>query len=230
MLDGLLNDIARLISDNTWLAPVLAIAAGIITSFTPCSLSSVPLIIGYVGGMGERSTKRSFIYSVIFALGASLTFFTMGIIAASAGMLMGMGSPVWYIILGVIMMLMSLQTMEIYSFIPSSNLVSRNRRRGSIGAFIAGVLSSIFSSPCSTPVLVVLVTVVAREGRLLYGILLMLLYSVGYSALTLIAGTSVGFVRRLKSSQKYRVLSEILKYVMGIAIMAIGFYMFYLAF
>ena len=230
MLDGLLNDIARLISDNTWLAPVLTIAAGIITSFTPCSLSSVPLIIGYVGGMGERSTKRSFIYSVIFALGASLTFVTMGIIAASAGMLMGMGSPVWYIILGVIMMLMSLQTMEIYSFIPSSNLVSRNRRRGSIGAFIAGVLSSIFSSPCSTPVLVVLVTVVAREGRLLYGILLMLLYSVGYSALTLIAGTSVGFVRRLKSSQKYRVLSEILKYVMGIAIMAIGFYMFYLAF
>jgi len=42
-----------------WLAPLLALLAGLLTSFTPCSLSSIPLVIGYVGGIGRRDTKKS---------------------------------------------------------------------------------------------------------------------------------------------------------------------------
>lgn len=45
MINDWLNQIARVIGDNMWLAPILALVAGILTSFTPCSLSSIPLII-----------------------------------------------------------------------------------------------------------------------------------------------------------------------------------------
>lgn len=230
MIDGWLNEIARMIGDTLWLTPVLALFAGILTSFLPCSLSSVPLVIGYVGGVGEKSTKKAFGYSAVFALGTAITFVTLGLIATSAGKLMGTSSPVWYIILGVLMVLMALQTWEVFNFIPSINLISKNKKRGFIGAFLAGILGGIFSSPCSTPVLIALLAIVAGEGNLIWGILLMLLYSIGHSALVMVAGTSIGFVQKINTSEKYKKAAVILKIVMGTAILLIGLYMFWLAF
>lgn len=121
MIDGWLSQMAEVIGNNMWLAPLLALLAGILTSVTPCSLSSVPLIIGYVGGVGEKNTKKAFAYSAVFSFGTAVTFVTLGIVATSAGKLMGTSSPVWYIILGVLMVLMALQTWEVFSFIPSIN-------------------------------------------------------------------------------------------------------------
>lgn len=230
MIDAWLSQIAEVIASNVWLAPVLALVAGVLTSVTPCSLSSVPLIIGYVGGVGEKNTKKAFLYSAVFSIGTALTFVTMGIIATSAGKLMGTSSPAWYIILGVLMVLMSLQTFGIFNFIPSVNLVGKNKRKGMIGAFLAGILGGIFSSPCSTPVLIALLAIVAGEGNLLWGILLMLLYSIGHSALVMVAGTSVGFVCKINESARYKTAAAVLKYVMGAAILIIGLYMFWLAF
>lgn len=121
MIDSLLSQIAEMIRNNVWLAPVLTLLAGILTSVTPCSLSNVPLIIGYVGGVGEKNTKRAFIYSAIFSLGTAVTFVLLGIIATSAGRLMGTSSSIWYLLLGVLMVLMALQIWEIFNFIPSIN-------------------------------------------------------------------------------------------------------------
>lgn len=230
MIDSWLTQIAGIIQSNTWLAPLLALLAGVLTSITPCSLSGVPLIIGYVGGTGERNTKKAFAYSAVFAVGTAVTFVVLGIIATSAGKLIGTSSPVWYMILGVLMVLMALQTWEIYNFIPSVNLLSKNKRRGFAGAFLAGILGGIFSSPCSTPVLIALLAIVAGEGNLLWGILLMLLYSIGHSALVMVAGTSVGFVQKIKTSKRYAKAATALKILMGTAILLIGLYMFWLAF
>lgn len=230
MINDWLSQIAETISSNMWLAPFLALIAGILTSVTPCSLSSVPLIIGYVGGVGEKNTKKACAYSAVFSLGTAITFVTLGIIATSAGKLMGTSSAVWYIILGVLMVLMALQTWGIFNFIPSVNLQSKSKKRGFIGAFIAGVLGGVFSSPCSTPVLIALLAIVAGKGNLLWGILLMLLYSIGHSTLVMIAGTSVGFVQKINSSEKYKTVSTLLKILMGTAILLIGLYMFWLVF
>lgn len=230
MIDILLSRIAEIIGVNLWIAPLLALLAGVLTSVTPCSLSSVPLIIGYVGGVGERNTKKAFAYSAVFSLGTAVTFVALGIIATSAGKLMGTSSPVWYMLLGVLMVLMALQTWEIFNFIPSVNLFSRSKKRGFAGAFLAGILGGIFSSPCSTPVLIALLAIVAGEGNLLWGILLMLLYSIGHSALVMVAGTSVGFVQKINSSENYNKAATIMKMVMGTAILLIGLYMFWLAF
>ena len=230
MIDNWLTQIAEAIGENMWLAPVLALVAGILTSFTPCSLSSIPLIIGYVGGVGEKNTKKAFVYSAVFSVGTAVTFVALGIIATSAGKLMGTSSPVWYMVLGVLMVLMALQTWEIFNFIPSVNLISKSKKKDFAGAFLAGILGGIFSSPCSTPVLIALLAIVAGEGNLLWGVLLMLLYSIGHSTLVMVAGTSVGFVQKINSSEKYKTAATVLKTVMGTAILLIGLYMFWLAF
>lgn len=229
-MTAILEHLSELITESVWLAPLLALIAGLLTSFTPCSLSSIPLVIGYVGGTNQRDTKRAFWLSVTFASGAAVTFTVLGVVASFAGKLMGSGATWWYIVLGVLMVLMALQTWGIFEIIPSSYLISKNKKRGFVGAFIAGILGGIFSSPCSTPVLIALLAIVAGKGSVLWGILLLLLYSIGHGVLAIVAGTSVGFVRKLSSSKKYGKASTILKIIMGALILLIGFYMFYLGF
>mgnify|MGYP000285359343 FL=1 len=230
MIDQLLNSLSGLITDNAWLAPVLTLAAGVLTSVTPCALSNVPLVIGYVGGSGSNDTRKAFKLSLTFAGGMAITFTALGTAASLLGRLMGTSSKWWYLALGVLMVMMALQTWEVFQFIPSTYLTAKNTKKGYIGALIAGILGGIFSSPCATPVLVVLLGIVARSGNIAWGVLLLLLYSIGHSVLVIVAGTSIGFVRKITKSQKYGRFSSALKIIMGTAILAIALYMFYLSF
>lgn len=229
-MTAILESLSELITKSGWLAPLLALLAGVLTSFTPCSLSSIPLVIGYVGGTSQRDTKRAFWLSVTFTAGAAITFTVLGMIASLAGKLIGTSAPWWYIVLGVLMVLMALQTWGIFEIIPSSYLISKNTKRGFFGAFIAGILGGVFSSPCSTPVLIALLAIVAGKGSILWGILLLLLYSIGHGILAIIAGTSIGFVQKLSTSDKYGKASIVLKIALGTLILFVGFYMFYLGF
>ena len=230
MIDNLLSQIAEIIENNMWLAPLFALIAGALTSATPCSLASVPLIIAYVGGIGAGDAKKAFAYSVVFSLGTAVTFVTLGIIATSVGKLMGGAPTFWHIVLGILTILTALQTYGIFNFIPPVNLTEKSKKRGFIGAFLAGILGGLFSSPCSTPTLIALLAIISGEGNLLWGIMLMLLYSIGHSALVMVAGTSIGFVQKINASNQYKVASTILKITMGTAILFVGFYMFWLAF
>ena len=230
LIDGWVNQIVQVIAQMPWLGPILALAAGVLAAFTPCCLSSIPLIIGYIGGIGEKTTKRAFLYSMTFAGGTAVTFVALGLIATSVGHLLGTSSPLWHFILGVIMVLMALQIWDIFEIIPETNVLSKNARRGFIGAFFTGILAGIFASPCSTPILVALLAIIAGNGALLWGIVLMLCYALGHSVLVLIAGTSVGFVQRLKGSDRYQHFSVVSKVVLGTLILAVGLYMFWIAF
>ena len=230
MIDIWLESLSTFITDSSWIAPLFAFVAGILTSFTPCSLSSVPLIIGYVGSKDNKNTKKAFKLSLTFALGNAITFTILGVVATLTGSLIGNNATWWYFILGVLMLLMTLQIWDVFEIIPSSYLVSKNNKKGYLGALTAGVLAGVFSSPCSTPVLIALLAVVASSGNLVWGIILLLLYSIGHGILAVICGTSIGFVQKISKSQKYGKVSKILKVIMGICTCLIGFYMFYLAF
>ena len=230
MIDQWLNALGNAIAANIWLAPVLALLAGVLTAFTPCSLSSVPLVIGYVGGYAGNDAKKAFKYSLVFCAGMAVTFTVLGTLASLLGRLMQFGGTWWYIILGILMVLMALQTWEIISVIPQSGAMNNNTKKGYLGAGIAGLLGGLFASPCATPVLIVLLAMVAEKGNLFWGVVLLLLYSAGHSVLILIAGTSVGFVKKLSSSQKYGKYNRVFKIVMGSIILLFAFYMFYLGF
>ncbi len=229
MIDAWLEQIGQLIGQSLWLAPLLALLAGVLTSFTPCALSSIPLVIAYVGGTGVEPKKAAKL-SLVFALGSAVTFTALGVVAASIGYLIGVGAKWWYLVLGALMVLMALQTWGIMNLVPSTYLTGRSKRRGYIGALLTGMLGGLFSSPCATPVLVALLAVAAGSGSLFRGTMLLLLYGVGHGALAVLAGSSIGAVNKLTQSERYGALSRVLKIGMGVLILLIGLYLFYLGF
>ena len=46
MIENWLDSLSSMMGQTPWLAPLLALFAGVLTSVTPCALSNVPLVIG----------------------------------------------------------------------------------------------------------------------------------------------------------------------------------------
>lgn len=223
-----LNPIAEQILEGGILAALLTFLAGVLVAFMPCCLASVPLVVGYVAGVGDRSLKRSFSLSVVISLGAVVVSVAMGVIVSLIGMFQQyyFGSW-WYILLGVILLYTTLQIWEIVPAY-SNRWLGKSTKRGYVGAFIVGMLTALFSSPCATPILVVVLMLISQYGALGKGIFLMFLYSLGHSVLFILFGTFTSWVKKILNSKRYLVWNSMLKYTLGFFVMTIGLYFIYI--
>ena len=68
MIDSWLDSLGAIIAGNFWLGLIIAFVAGLLTFFTPCALSSVPMVIAYVGGTSS-TRKKAFVYSLFVEIG-----------------------------------------------------------------------------------------------------------------------------------------------------------------
>jgi cytochrome c biogenesis protein CcdA len=98
------------------------------------------------------------------------------------------------------------------------------KKRGSLGAFLLGLLFGVVSTPCAVPILAVLLAFVAKKGNVIYGGFLLFVYALGHSALVLVAGTSVGAAKGLLESKGLRRTHGIIQKIAGVLIIAIGLY------
>ena len=104
-MEEILSSIANAIAGNPWLAPIAALVSGVLTSLMPCSLSTVPLIIGYVGGSEAvaedgKATRRAFLLSLLFALGMTIVFCVLGMLASALGELLEDAELYLHIVMG----------------------------------------------------------------------------------------------------------------------------------
>ena len=236
-MEELLVKLSEAISVSPWLGPVAALVSGVLTSLMPCSLSTIPLIIGYVGSSadsdGNKNSGRAFFLSLLFALGASVVFCVLGFLASALGSLLEKSEFVMHIIMALLLVLMALQMWGVINIIPSgSSIMAKNRLHGGIGAFIAGLLSGLFASHCALPVVIALLTVAVNTGKSspVYGLILLLFFSVGHAVLSVVAGTSIGFVQKLMSNPKYERASKIVRILLGAVILLIAVYLLVSAF
>ena len=229
MIDGILSTLSALMDPSSPWIYLIAFTGGLLASFLPCSLSSLPLVIGYVSG-GRRDTRSAFRLSLVFAIGMAVTYTVLATVALALGSLIGSTSRIWYMVLAVLTLLMALQLSGLFTIIPASNLQTRNTKRGYFGALVAGLLSGVFSSPCSTPVLVALLSIASVSGSVWISAFLLLCYSVGYSILSIVAGTFAGFVTKLSSSSAYGKAGKAVSIILAIALLMLSFYLFYQAF
>ena len=174
--------------------------AGLLTSFSPCMLSMLPITIGYMGGYAAESKGKAALQSIWFALGLATTLATLGIIAAALGKVygqVGFGLP---IIVSVVAILMGLNLLELIPLqLPAwggTEWIPANLPAG-VRSYLLGLSFGLVASPCSTPVLATLLAWVAKTGNLGLGGILLLTYAIGYATPLMIAGTFTATIKNL---------------------------------
>lgn len=214
--------------------PVLAYGAsylgGIIATASPCILASIPLIIGYVGGYAGDSRKQAFLYSLTFVVGLALVMSGLGAAAALMGTLFGDVGSYWYFLVAVILMVMGLKLSGLIKLrLGTSNPKVLPKQTGLLGALILGMLFGLVLSPCASPVLAVILALVALQGKVLYGTTLLFTYAVGQGTLIILAGTFTGVINAYLQSRGAKT-GAALQQVAGILIFFTGAYIFFQGF
>jgi cytochrome c biogenesis protein CcdA len=207
----LLDNIEQIVAAYPLLAFGAVFLAGVLSSASPCVLVTIPLMVGFVGGYSEGDRWKACRYSLAFILGLSLTFTAFGAAAGLLGTMFGtLGGP-WYLIAGTIALVMGGQLLGLYEIRLPVKRDFKPKQGGLVGAFLLGLFFGAVSSPCATPVLVVLLTLVATKGQVLYGTALLFAYAVGHCLLMLCAGIFTGFIEAFimaKGVQKAAFLSR----------------------
>ena len=220
-----MESIAVFVQNNPSLAVFAVFAGGIVSSASPCVLALIPLVIGYVGGYAGGDKKKAFLYAITFAFGLSITFTLMGAAAGFIGSLLLEIGSLFYWIIAIIAVAMGLSLMGLYEI----NIPFRSKLQvktgGLLGAVLMGLLFGLASTPCATPVLVVILAFVAGKGQVLYGIFLLFVYAIGHCALIVVAGVATGFVSAYVGSKKTANISLWLKRISGALIVAAGIYL-----
>lgn len=223
-----MESIAAFIQQNPSWALLAVFIGGLISAASPCVLAVIPLVIGYVGGYSQGNKKKAVAYSLIFALGLAIAFTILGAAAGIIGSFLGLTGKYFYWAIAVIAILMGLSLLGLFEIrIPFKNKI-QVKIGGLLGAFLMGLLFGIASSPCATPVLVVILAYVATKGQILYGTLLLFFYAIGHCALIVLAGAITGFVESFAKSRGATNFSIWSKRVSGALIILVGGYVFYL--
>jgi cytochrome c biogenesis protein CcdA len=225
-----LDNIEQIVAAYPLLAFGAVFLAGVLSSASPCVLATIPLVVGFVGGYSDGDRIKAFRYSLAFILGLSLTFTALGAAAGLLGTMFGTLGGWWYVAAGVVALVMGGQMMGLYVIRLPIKRDFKPKRGGIVGSFLLGLFFGAVSSPCATPVLVVILTFVATRGKILYGVGLLFTYAIGHCLLMLAAGTFTGFVEAFVKARGVVNFSLWAKRVSGFVVVLVGAWFIWQAF
>lgn len=180
--------------------------AGLLTSLTPCTLSMLPIMVGYMGGYEAKGRWQAIAQSAWFALGLATTLAALGLIAGAVGRVygqVGIGLP---IVVSVLAILMGLNLLEALPLpMPSfGNVDVMNWGLPvAVKSYLLGLTFGLVASPCSTPVLATLLGWISATGDPLLGAALLLAYTVGYVTPLVIAGSFTATIKKLLAIRRW---------------------------
>ncbi|BAF69196.1 cytochrome c biogenesis CcdA family protein [Nitratiruptor sp. SB155-2] len=221
------------IASHSALAFLASFVAGSLTAAAPCSLVSVPLLVGSAIALnkdlkGRKKILFTYAFSVLFALGVVVSFSILAFLVAKFGLFFSI-APMWaYLIAAVVSIMVGLYAWGVFSEINKSVLIEKFIRFRLFGGFLIGIVFGLVSTPCASAPLVAIISA-AANSHYIYAYMLVLTFAFGHSLLLLIAGVSVGFAQQLISNKTVARLSNALNKSFALVLVGFGFYFFYRA-
>jgi thiol:disulfide interchange protein DsbD len=129
-------------------------------------------------------------------------------------------------VVGNVMLLMALSTLDVIQFPAPRLLASWNPRRkgkGYVSALLIGASSGLVVGPCTAPALGAALAYVGAQGNLLFGTTVLFVFAIGMGALMIALGACGGALTGLPRSGEWMVK---VKKVFGFAMILIAQYLF----
>ncbi len=217
-------------------APAIALGAALVWGvlsilLSPCHLSSIPLIVGFIGEQGRMSTRRAFAISALFAAGILVTIAAIGAATAAAGRMMGDVGPWGNYFVAAIFLLVGLHLLDVIPMPWSGPGQVGMKRKGLLAALVLGLVFGIALGPCTFAYMAPMLGVAFRAGsqRPLFGALLLGSYGLGHCPVIVLAGTFTGAVQLYLNWNERSKGSLILRKLCGVLVILGGLYLLYSA-
>lgn len=211
------------------LMPILAVVAGIISFTSPCALPLVPSYLSYVSGLPISELSVSEARPVVlkatlgFIAGFTLVFTALGASLTLVGSLLLQHLPVILKVAGVLIIVMGLAMTGLLRlpFLGRELRVDLARLpSGPKGAFLLGMAFAFGWTPCIGPVLATILAVASASHTVVWGAILLALYSLGLGVPFLLLG--LGFSRAKTSLGWLRKNGRVIEIAGGLLLVAIG--------
>lgn len=210
-----------------------AFLAGIIAFLSPCVLPLMPGYLSIVTKLSYEDLSESddiskfstiFIPSLVFVLGFSTVFVSLGAFSSQIGNFLAANKPLILKIIGVLIIIFGLFTMEIVKipWLYKERRLSGNdtKKGGLIGNYILGIAFGFGWTPCVGPILASILLYASTAEGTFKGPLLLLVYSIGLGIPFILTG--LAFCHALNTFKTIRKYYNYYKYVVGGALIFVG--------
>jgi cytochrome c-type biogenesis protein len=211
--------------------PIAAFFAGLISFLSPCVLPLVPGYVSLISGAGVEELKspqaqlmrRVMVNSIGFILGFSVVFITLGAISTELGQVAARYKHTLSIVAGVVVIIFGLHLTGIFQIkwlLQDTRLHNVKGSSTLIGAFVIGFAFAFGWTPCLGPILSAILVIASQEDKVVTGILLLAVYSLGLAVPFLL--TSLLMERFLKFYSRFRSHMHALEVASGGLLIALG--------
>jgi cytochrome c-type biogenesis protein len=195
----------------------MVLVAGLASVASPCVLPVIPII---VTGTNEDHRHRP----LLIVLGLSLSFITMGAVSAIFGGAVASAMPFLEKGAGIVVIFFGL--LMLFDINPFKRITAFSRiqtgSKGRWSGLILGLTLGLVWIPCVGPMLSGVLALVATEGRLSTGLVLLALYSLGFAVPMLLAGYATQSMRqKLLAVNRHPIA---IRLVSGLLLIGFGIY------
>jgi cytochrome c-type biogenesis protein len=202
-----------------------AVLAGVASIMSPCVLPLLPGVMAY-------STERSKVTPLAIVAGLALSFTIMGVASAALGSFIfdyidyiKIASGLMILVMGLYLLLEVVENVVLraWQYVPISRVgLPQAEEGGLLGGFLLGASLGIVWMPCIGPILASILLVVAQQGTMFYGGVLLFAYSMGLGVPMLAIAYSSSFISgKVRPFMKQTML---VRKIAGIVLIVVGIY------
>jgi len=210
-----------------------AFAAGLVSFVSPCVLPIVPGYLSFISGVNVAQLKgaeppahlmrRIGVMSVVFVLGFSTVFVTLGAAATLVGYYLQQYKRELAMVGGAVVIVLGLHTAGIVKIpwlLYEKRAEMRARPLGLPGAYLVGLAFGFGWTPCIGPILGGILVYASQQETITQGVVLLSFYSAGLGIPFVLSGLAIN--RFFKASGTLKRHMHAVEVGSGLLLVAVG--------
>jgi len=199
---------------------LIVFLGGLLTSLGPCSLSLLPITVAYLAGF--KNNQNPLQRTISFCGGIVISLVILGILSGFLGKIYGQLPGFFSFFISLLAITMGLNLLGILKFsLPTGPdpEIWKSQVPTALGPFSAGLAFGFASSPCTTPVLAVLLAWIAKQANPLSGTIFLGSFAIGQIVPLFLAGTFAASIPKLLS---FRPIGKWIPPISGVILLTVG--------